>query len=346
MGSVIHTLSAEEIQQAQQQAQAIAAASSLVVQCNQFVFFAAFDGTNNIRTNPGFSNDPQPTSVGQLAYQAESAAQGNQNIGVGYYPGPGTPGTLFGSSALPMQVTQEAIDTANRAYERFRIEAIDWLENNPNGSITTVITGFSRGGPAGVVFAQLLNERGLISNDGITLFQPGEIDVSAMVLFDPVSTGFSGDLSIPANVNRDNAVVLGALDEYRVLFKLDDYSADPGIEIFSLFGNHGDVGGFYDQGLGSLYLEGATGFFQNAGFLIADVPAERQFNPDGSVVIHSEGVDGYGNRIWDEYGTRGTRLTRPIGSPYVPRIITTCTKGVSFEILSEEPSCPVARALN
>jgi len=322
MGSIVSTLTPEEIQQAQQQAQTIAASSSLAVQSGQFVFFAAFDGTNNIRTNPGFSNDPQSTNVGQLAYQADTVTGSNPNLAVGYYNGPGTPGTLFGSSALPPQVTQEAFNTANRAYGEFRTAAVDWLKDNPGGSVTTAITGFSRGGPAAVVFAQMLNERGLIDPEtGTILMQPGQVGVSAMLLFDPVSTGFSGDLSIPSNVNPNNIAVVQALDEFRVMYKGDDYSADSRVRIFGFIGAHGDVGGFYDQGLGALPLQGATGFFQNAGISMGDVPLERQFNADQSV-IHTEGIDSYGNRIWEEYGTRGSRLMRPIGVQPPTEILT------------------------
>jgi hypothetical protein len=66
MSSIVYTLSEAEIQQAQQQSQAIASASGLAVQSGQFVFFAAFDGTNNIKSDPAYSNDTQSTSVGQL----------------------------------------------------------------------------------------------------------------------------------------------------------------------------------------------------------------------------------------------------------------------------------------
>ncbi|MBD3810941.1 MAG: cadherin-like domain-containing protein, partial [Betaproteobacteria bacterium] len=325
MGTIVSTLTSEEIQQAQQRAQAIAATSTLAIQSDQFVFFAAFDGTNNIRTNPGYSNDVQSTNVGQLAYQADVAAATNGNLAVGYYSGPGTPGSLPGSSVLPTQVTQEAINIATKAYNDFADQAVRWLDTHSGGSVTTAITGFSRGGTPAVLFAQMLNEKGLVDpRDGVTiLIPPGQVDVSAMLLFDPVSTGFIGDLGIPGNVNRDNAVVLAALDEFRVAYKLNDYSADLGVETLAEYGNHGDVGGFYDQGLGALYLEGATGFFQNAGMPIGDVPPERQFDGNAPTVIHSEGIDEYGNRIWDEYGTRGNRLTRPIGVAPTPHEVST-----------------------
>ena len=52
MGVVVQTLSAAQISQAQQQAQAIAnSANPPAAQPNQFVFFAAFDGTFNDRNN-------------------------------------------------------------------------------------------------------------------------------------------------------------------------------------------------------------------------------------------------------------------------------------------------------
>ncbi|HUX81329.1 MAG TPA: hypothetical protein VMV35_00680, partial [Halothiobacillus sp.] len=311
--SIERIVTPEELQQAQQQAQAIAASTS-AVQAGQFVFFAAFDGTNNVRTDPAYSGDPQSTNVGQLAFQVDAASNLNLNLASGYYPGPGTPDTLTGSTFLPSQVTQQTINTANQAYNDFADQAAKWLDANPGGSVTTAMAGFSRGGPAAVVFAQLLNENGLIDpRSGNVLIPPGQVGVSAMLLFDSVSTGFIGDLGIPPNVNSDNIVAVQALDEYRVMFKVDDYSADPRVRTIGFLGNHGDIGGFYDQGLGAFALQGATSFFRNAGLAIGDVPPERQFNADQPVNIHTEGMDSYGNKIWEEYGTRGNRLMRQIG---------------------------------
>ncbi len=322
MGTVVSTLTADEVQQAIALEQTIAQAAVPTMQAGQFVFFAAFDGTNNNKYFPSLSNDPQSTNVGQLSDQVEMASAFNPNLGSNYYPGPGTPGTLPGSSFLPPQVTQQIFDTANKAYSDFADQAAKWLDANPGGSITTAITGFSRGGPTAVVFSQLLNERGLIDpRNGNVLIQPGQVDVSAMLLLDPVSTGFYGDLNIPSNVNANNIVVVQALDEYRILYKGDDYSADPRVRVVDFYGNHGDVGGFYDQGLGALVLQGITGFFRNTGLTIADVPIERQFDGDWYAVIHTEGIDSYGNRIWDEYGTRGSRLLRAIGYQQPTQII-------------------------
>jgi len=164
MGSIVGTLTEQEIQQAMQQAQRIAASATTTVQSGQFVFFAAFDGTNNDRNDLPESGTPQTTNVGQLAYQVEDAARSNSNLVAGYYPGPGTDGSLFGSEALPWQVTQEVINIANHAYNDFTTAAMNWLDANPGanpmGSITTMVTGFSRGGAPAALFSQMLYEKG------------------------------------------------------------------------------------------------------------------------------------------------------------------------------------------
>ena len=59
MGIPVKNLSAAEIQQAQQQAQAIASAATLAVKPGQFIFFAAFDGTNNNRNNLALTETKQ-----------------------------------------------------------------------------------------------------------------------------------------------------------------------------------------------------------------------------------------------------------------------------------------------
>jgi hypothetical protein len=44
----------------------IAAAATAAIPAGQFVFFAAFDGTNDDYTKPSLSGDPYPTNVGTL----------------------------------------------------------------------------------------------------------------------------------------------------------------------------------------------------------------------------------------------------------------------------------------
>lgn len=55
--SIVGTLSCTQIQQAQQQSQAIAGAATQTIGSNQFVFFAAFDGTNNSLADYYWSNE-------------------------------------------------------------------------------------------------------------------------------------------------------------------------------------------------------------------------------------------------------------------------------------------------
>src|SRR5437016_13655827 len=152
---VVQTLNAEQISAAQAQADAIAASATSAVSGNTFVFLAAFDGTNNIKTNPAYSGDPQSTAVGALSDQVIP----DSNVRVGYYPGVGSPGTLFGSSIFP---TQQAIATAQQAYNDFSNAAALWLADNPGGSVTTMLTSFSRGSVAAAIFSQMLYENGLI----------------------------------------------------------------------------------------------------------------------------------------------------------------------------------------
>lgn len=265
-------LTGVQIQTAQQQAAAIGEAGTQVIQSGQFVFFAAFDGTNNTKDNPAFAGDPQSTSVGQVWSQYEKAS--DKPIG-GYYAGPGTPGTLMHSSFNPAMVTQQIKLTADTAYKDFEREAREWLAEDPTRSaadITTVTMGFSRGAPIAVVFTQLLAERGLTAADGTVLIPPldpitgiGGVPVASLLGVDSVSTGYMDTLAIGQNVNAENIVMIRALHEFRVPFPSDDYSADPRVQTYEFTGNHGDIGAFYDNGLSGLSLEAQTALLQSLG---------------------------------------------------------------------------------
>jgi len=306
--SIAGTLSATQVQQAQNQAQAIASSASQTINEQQFVFFAAFDGTNNNANDPSsIRAGEQTTNVGQLFNQYDKNRQSNPNLGGRYYPGPGTSGSLPGSSAIPPQVTQEAINTGTRAFGDFEIQASNWLRNHPHAapqaSIAVAITAFSRGIDAAAVFSQLLYEKGL--NDtrtGEVLIPPGQLGVSAGVIYDPVATGMSGNIGFPL---ARNVVVIQAANDYRYAFKAVDYTGQPGFSTFDMAGNHCDIGGGYDNGLGALNLEAATQYFQRAGLALADVPAERQFDANRDVVIHNEAMNDYGKEMWSAYGTYG-----------------------------------------
>lgn len=290
MGIETRALTQNEMLQAQQQTDAIGSVGQSAITAGQLVFFAAFDGTNNQRNNLALSGDPQMTNVAQLEIQVATQNLGNDNIRTGYYPGPGTDGTLFASSWYPPQVTQQVINTAHQAYDDFGRQAGDWLAANPGGSVTAAMTAFSRGNASMVIFAQLLSEKGLIDpRNGAVLIPPGQVPIAAMAFVEPVYSGVTVDMSIPSNVNPNNILEIGALDEFRTLFKLGDYGLDPRVQLRPLFGNHCDIGGCYnDQGLGALGLEGLTQFFRNVNLPIGDVPVDRQFNANGLAPIHTE----------------------------------------------------------
>jgi Ca2+-binding RTX toxin-like protein len=320
MGTTVRTLTPQEIINLLQQRNAMSSAAVQTVQSNQFVFFAAFDGTNN----NGFTDPPgERSNVWLLSTQADAAGD---NLISRYYPGPGTDGTLPGSSLVPQQVTQQVIDTAEQAYKEFSIQASQWLMDNPGGSVTTMLTSFSRGGASAAIFSQLVYERGLVV-DGEVLIRPGEIGVSAAMIYDPVLTGVEGNMAFAPN--SENIIVVQAQNEDRTKFRAANYEGQPGVIVINSIGNHGDVGGTNgDRGIGSVNLEGATAFFRNIGLNIAGVPVERQFDPTTPPEIHTEVFDSYGNQIWDSY--QGPRQTVNVTKPIVVQQFDDGTSLVTF----------------
>lgn len=321
-------LNAQQIQALQEYNQnqipvIINAAQESVIEDGQFVFFAAFDGTNNDMNH--HPNDKYDTNVAQLWSQYVVARSGRANLGGSYYAGVGTDGTLTQSAWLPPNVTQQAIDTAQKAYDEFCVQASDWLRTPGNAGkpIAAAITSFSRGDASAAIFSQMLYARGLTDpkTGGKVLIPPARVPISAGVLFDPVTTGISVNLAFAPNAK--NIVDIEALNEYRQLFKGADYSNQPGaIAIIPMYGNHCDIGGGYDRGLSALALEAATGFLKKAGLPIADVPSTREFDPN-EVAVHSEEYDDRGNKIWDVYNTDGfsfknLRLLAHVGIPATP----------------------------
>jgi|JI10StandDraft_1071094.scaffolds.fasta_scaffold143859_3 hypothetical protein len=104
MSIIAKTPDAAGIATAQTQAAAIASAAQVAtIKANQFVFFAAFDGTNNNRDDVLRSGSLQDTNVAQLETQIKEASTGsnNENVRTGYYPGPGTGDVLDPSAAFP-----------------------------------------------------------------------------------------------------------------------------------------------------------------------------------------------------------------------------------------------------
>jgi hypothetical protein len=296
-----------------------AARSGAVSTANCFVFFAAFDGTNNDLENAG---NAQNTNVAQLFLQAQAAEGTAPNLQANYYPGPGTKGTQTESTWLGSAVTAQVIGTAEKAYQDFAREAAIWLEDHAGGSVTAVLTAFSRGVASAAIFTQMLDKRGLIDPTAPdkVLIPAGQIEVTAGVIFDPVATGVAEGVAFAPNVS--NIVAIRAQDEYRQLFRAVDYSSQACVTTVAMLGNHCDIGGGYDNGIAALALQAATTFFNNSGVPIGPVDVRRRFGGVGSIAIHTEEVDDQGRPKWDVYlpGFESTVIKQPSPRLFDPRI--------------------------
>jgi hypothetical protein len=333
MGTTIERhLSREEVQQVQIQRDAMGQLHG--APAGKFVFFAAFDGTNNDKDNLKLSGNPYPTNVANLHSQAEDAKRSNSNLQTGYYRGVGTGGemgSLLQAGPFPSEPVRVA---ANQAYRDFVQKADDYLRDNPSATykdISHSSVGFSRGTASQVLLAQMLNDKGLVTEDGKVLAPPGGIEVKGMVMFDPVHSYIKGDMRLPPNVKGD-VLVVRADDELRTEFKAADYSRDPRVRTVNLHGNHCGIGGGYHQrGTAAAALEGSTKYLQNTGVTVADVPASQRFDTNEPVPLHSEAyqtarngdklysvsTDGDPGRAmpslqWAVQGERGSRGTTPV----------------------------------
>jgi hypothetical protein len=272
-----------------------------------FNFFAAFDGTNNDRNHLALSGDPYPTNIGRLATEAESLQ--NDSFKARYYPGVGTGEDRGGTINAGVAPNAPIQATALNAYEDFRDAAVKYLKQNPGSTpedISASVAGFSRGGATAIKFAQLVNERGLVDAAGNVLAPPGSIPITGMALLDPVGRFVDGDLSIPPNV-QGQVLVVQAANENRSDFRPLDFSKDERVTTIEQAGNHVGIGGGYDQGgTAANVLEGVTGYFQNRGVAVADVPPEQRFDPTKEAKIYSEAYQTAAN---------GDVLTNEDGSP-------------------------------
>ena len=124
MTITVKTLSPSEIQSAVLQSNQIASAATRTVTSNQFVFFAAFDGTRNDLDSLPLSGLSLSTNAAQLYKQMRDGNLGNSNVATGYFKGVGTNGTLDPTAAVP---TSEIKARAEEAYTAFNEAASDWL---------------------------------------------------------------------------------------------------------------------------------------------------------------------------------------------------------------------------
>ena len=305
MTTIVKTLNAEEIKNAQQQALNIVNSIQTKVDANTFIFKAGFDGTNNTRDNPAYSGDKFSTAVGLIMEKTEALVVRGGNIQAKYYEGHGTPDAIPGSSALPGAVTAEGLRIAEQAYTHFVNEASLWLKTNPNGEVSVMSTSFSRGCIADIAFKQLVFQRGVTTADGRVLVAPGEVKFAPSLMIDPVAEGAFGNLALPPGAAA-NTVVVRAENELRSNFRAADLS-DAKITYVAVTGNHGDTGAFYDNGLGGIYLDAYLEFFRKAGLKLADLPAERLYDGQSPVVVHVEETV-YGLRWPTDEGPRQTNV--------------------------------------
>ena len=286
MSTIVKVLDDVEIQNAQQQALNISSGIQAKVNQGGFTFYAGFDGTNNMRDNPGYSGDSQSTAVGLLTEQVETLARTFGGIKARYYEGPGTPGAVYGSSMWPGAVTAEALRVAESAYLDFVDSVKRWLPSNPGGQVSVMTTSFSRGSIADVAFKQMVYQRGVTTADGRVLVEPGKVEFARSLMIEPVARGAFGSMAMPPGA-AETTLVIRAENEQRSDFRASDFG-DPRVRYVTVPGNHGDIGAFYDNGLGGIYLKQYVKYFRNAGINLADLPAERVYTEGCTVAIHAE----------------------------------------------------------
>ncbi|MFC7435337.1 hypothetical protein ACFQNJ_12550 [Hydrogenophaga bisanensis] len=308
--SVVRELTAEErarMPEARQEMERAGAAAC----ATKFTFLAAFDGTNNDENNLKLSGTKLSTNVSQLRTQARVA--NSDSLKSGYYPGVGTGGDqggLVNAAVLPTPAIQAA---AENAYGEFRLAALDHLRQNPDATtadIGAATTGFSRGGAAAIRFAQLVHERGLTDSDGQVIAPPGSVPISGMALIDPVARFVDAPMHIPPNVRGPVLSVIADHEtrtDFRPLYHVDD----PRVSLVHHPGNHvGNGGGHDPHGTAASVLEGVTGYFQQRGIAIADVPPGRRHDPNAPQLLYTEvwqtarngdvleNEDGSKNAVW------------------------------------------------
>ncbi|GAA6140849.1 hypothetical protein [Hydrogenophaga sp. 5NK40-0174] len=253
-----------------------------------FVFLAHFDGTNNDKNNLALADSQFSTNVGLISDLAEPIAESNPNFGSYYQVGVGAnPGE--GGWAAGVDPNGSMRGTAERAYDKFAVDASAWLREhpdaNPEEALQVVATGFSRGSGTAALFSQLLYERGLAdATSGEVLVPPGRLGLSAAMIYDPVTTGQRGNDAF--SPTSQNITVVQAQNEYRTPFQGVDHSDHPGVTVVPVMGNHCDIGGGYDQGIAAMVAEDSLGWLKRSGLDLGDLPADRQF--DGQAVVHHE----------------------------------------------------------
>ena len=250
-----------------------------------FMFVGALDGTNNVESDPSYSNDGQSTAVGALYKQMFEAKRLNPNANLDprYYPGVGTPGTELGSSISPAGQSEL---TARQLIGEYGKAVDTFLSNNPDktyADVTLSMVSFSRGIISAALVSQMLRDEGLVY-DGRTLIPPGEAKIALVLSISPVSTG-SGDQDINL-YGVDQTINVLAANDYRGNF-IQDLFANASNHFVS--GTHGDVGALYDRGISGIALQEYTNLLNKLRpGMAGEVLENRQYDGRTLVDIHEE----------------------------------------------------------
>ena len=314
---VVHRLNDDDLNKLARQTDALAHSQTLQNNHNKdiFTYFVAFDGTGNNRDDAKSYAGGLTTNVAELQNLAfvEDEKKKLANFETKYYKGPGTEGSTMGSAVIPIAVKKEIQDTAQLAYRNFAISAQQWLKTHPDGEIDLYLTGFSRGGVTAAVFSQLVYENGLKTADGQGyLVAPTQLGIAGGIIYDPVSTGYSKNAAFAPNAKNINLVV--AENEYRSSFNVVDHKDNPNVRIFPVMGNHSNIGGGYDNGIGAKVLEASHEWLKKAGVPLAEIGVQRQFAPHEAVIYHERNLPSAAGKDWPidhdpKHGLREKRLT-------------------------------------
>ena len=252
--------------------------------------FVAFDGTRNDRNAVHLSGNPYQTNVANVFDQADQASRRIPGFNSSYIPGVGTGGIAGGFWRASIFPTSAVKNIAQDAYREVVRRADTFLTANPQVSpleVTVSMIGYSRGTASAIDLAHKLNQEGLVNSGGRVIVPPG-VPVFPMVLLEPVHTGVSIPMCLPSNVKQP-VLVVRAKDEFRKHFEVADYSHDPRVRTVHIPGNHAGIGGGQSlSGTGAAVLEGVTDFMRKSGVPLAEVPAQRRFNPAQPVPVLGE----------------------------------------------------------
>lgn len=265
----------------QAEADLIASSVTNSISPGKFVFWVGLDGTNNIASNPAYSNDQYSTAIGAMKDQINLD---DKNIGMAYKPGVGTPGTQIGSAAFPLEQMEM---TAREVIQEFAVAADKWLSDNPGktgADVTMMMATFSRASGTGAIISQILYTEGL-SYEGEMIIPPGQNSISQVLALSPVNTG-TGDSNL-AFVGVENPVTtILAKYDFRENFVqgISPYSND-----IYISGTHGDIGAVYDNKTGGILLQEYTDLFNTIypGLMDTVLPT-RQYDGSLMVDIHAE----------------------------------------------------------